>query len=430
MSKTKNIFRLFIFVFVTSSVLSFAQVDFNKYFENKTMRIDYIHAGDKSNDFYYLDEILEEPFWGGSTKNLLTPFNYGKYRFEVRDEASGELIYSHNHATLFSEWQTIEEAKTISRAFNESVILPFPKNKIVVDFFSREKDNSFTKKFTLKVNPKDYFIQKNRRSIYPIENILVHGESSNKVDIVIIPEGYTKDEMENFLKDCKKFSGYLFNSSPFKENINKFNIRAVLAPSMETGTDIPGESIYKETVLNSNFYTFNIERYLMVNDFQKVRDVASNSPYDHIYILVNSSKYGGGAIYNHYAVCVNTNRHEEYVFVHEFGHSFASLADEYYESETAYQDFYSFDIEPLEANLTTLKNFDTKWKNLVVPGTPIPTPNEKEYLNKVGAFEGGGYVAKGIYRPSHDCSMKSITVDNFCPVCKHAIVEMINFYAE
>lgn len=407
-----------------------AQINFADYFEEKTLRINYIHSGDKSNDYYSFENFVEEPFWAGSHKNLLTPFNVGKYRIEVKDKSSGLLLYSHNFSTLFSEWQTIEEAKTLSRAFRESVIIPFPKKNVIVNFYSRGKDDSFIQKFSLEVNPKDYFIKKDRSSIFPTREILKNGNPNEKVDIVIIPEGYTSNELEKFVDDCKKFTNYLFNASPFKENRSKFNVVAVLAPSQESGTDIPGKSIYRETILDSKFYTFDVERYLMISDFQKVRDVAANAPYDHIYILVNSAKYGGGAIYNHYAVCVNRNQHEEYVFVHEFGHSFASLADEYYESETAYQDFYPQDREPLDPNLTSLINFDSKWKHLVDSSTPIPTPNEKQYHGKIGAFEGGGYVAKGIYRPSHDCTMKSISVDNFCKVCKNAIQLVIDFYTE
>jgi hypothetical protein len=167
----------------------------------------------------------------------------------------------------------------------------------------------------------------------------------------------------------------------------------------------------------------------MTTDYKSVRDLAANAPYDQIYLLVNSTKYGGGSIYNFYSICVNNNRAEEYIFTHEFGHGFASLADEYYESTTAYEDFYAKDVEPADPNITTLVDFDKKWKDLVDKDTPIPTPADDKYKNKVGAFEGGGYVDKGIYRPRFDCTMKSISVNNFCPVCKRAIEKMIQYYA-
>jgi hypothetical protein len=236
--------------------------------------------------------------------------------------------------------------------------------------------------------------------------------------------------MNLFKEDCKKFAGYLFNSSPFRENKNKFNIWGIEAPSVESGTDIPKENIWKKTLVNSNFYTFETERYLMTTDNKTLRNVASNAPYDQIYILANSSKYGGGAIYNHYSISVTKDKNFEFIITHEFGHGFTSLADEYWTSDVAYQDFYSLDVEPTDPNLTTLVDFDSKWKDLVEDGIPIPTPNTDGFKEKVGAFEGGGYVEKGIYRPMYDCSMRSIKIDGFCPVCKRAIQQMINFYAE
>jgi hypothetical protein len=236
--------------------------------------------------------------------------------------------------------------------------------------------------------------------------------------------------MDSFKEDCERFAGYLFNSSPFRENKNKFNIWGIEAPSAESGTDIPKEDIWKKTLVNSTFYTFDLERYLMTYDNKTLRNIASNAPYDQIYILVNSDKYGGGSIYNHYSMSVTKNKYFEFIVTHEFGHGFASLADEYYTSDVAYQNFYPLDVEPTDPNLTTLVDFDSKWKDLVEDGTPIQTPDTDEYKNKVGVFEGGGYMEKGIYRPAHDCSMKSIKVDNFCPVCKRAIKQMIDFYTE
>jgi hypothetical protein len=260
--------------------------------------------------------------------------------------------------------------------------------------------------------------------------VLNSGDPSVKVDIVIIPEGYTEDEMDLFKEDCDKFTEYLFNSSPFKENKDKFNIWGVEAPSLESGTDIPKEDVWKKTLVNSTFYTFDLERYLMTYDNKTLRNVASNAPYDQIYVLVNSDKYGGGSIYNHYSMSISNNQNSEFIITHEFGHGFVSLADEYYTSDVAYQDFYPLDVEPTDPNLTTLVDFDSKWKDLVEEGTPIPTPETDEFKDKVGAFEGGGYMEKGIYRPCEDCTMKSVTIDNFCPVCKNAIQQMIDFYSE
>ncbi|NLH61474.1 MAG: peptidase M64 [Ignavibacteriales bacterium] len=422
----KSLFLLVLFL-VSSTI---AQVEFSKFFHPKTLRIDYIHAGDAKSDEYFLDELIEEPVWGGSMVKMIDPFDYGKYKFEVYDSEHGSLIYSRTYSTLFSEWQTTDEAKKTRKAFNESVIFPYPKNECKVVFYSRDKKNKLHKKFEVEIDPKSYFIKKENRLKFENFKVQYSGPSEKKVDIVIIPEGYNAEQMDLFKKDCEKFTGYLFNSSPYKERKESFNVWGILAANPESGTDIPGDNIWKSTLSNTTFYTFDVERYLMTSDYKSVRDIAANAPYDQIYILVNTKKYGGGAIYNFYSVAVNKNSREEDVFVHEFGHGFAFLADEYYDSETAYQDFYPIDIEPLEANLTTLVDFDSKWKKMVDKNTPVPTPVEEKYSNTVGVFEGGGYVAKGVFRPMIDCSMKSASVDNYCPVCQEAIIRMIEFYSE
>ncbi len=422
--------RKIIFLILILSLSIFPKINFDDYFENGSLRIDYYHTGDSTNDSYSIDELIKEPYFGGSHKNLIDPFNYGVYRVQVYDDTSNKLIYSHGYSTLFHEWQTTDEAKQTTKSFSETVIIPFPKNKIRVEFYSRDKKNKLIKKFEYKISPENYFIKTERKKEYNYFEVLHNGDPTDEVDIVFIPEGYTKDEMNNFKDDCNKFAEYLFESSPYKENKNKFNIRGIEAPSLESGTDIPAQHVWKKTLLNTSFYSLDLDRYLMTTDNKSVRDVASNAPYDQIIIIVNTNKYGGGAIYNDYSVVVNNNSYEEYIMVHEFGHEFAFLADEYYTSDVSYNDFYPKNVEPLEPNITTLIDFNSKWKDMVDPSTPIPTPVEDKYLDEVGAFEGGGYAEKGIYRPCYDCSMKSASADNFCPVCKKAIQQMINFYTE
>jgi hypothetical protein len=418
-----------ILILLFASVALFPQADFDKYFTDKSLRVDYFHTGDSLNDSYSIDELKEEPYWGGSKTNLLDNFNYGRYEIKVFSENDNTLIYSKTYSTLFDEWQTTDEAKLTAKTFSETVTMPYPREKIRIEFYSRDKQNLQHKKFEYHVDPDNYFISKERRFEYPSFKVVNNGDPAVKVDIVILPEGYTKDEMDDFKKDCKKFADYLFAVSPYSENKDKFNIWGVEAPSPEEGTDIPADGVWKKTLLNTQFYTFDLERYLMTSDYKSVRDLAANAPYDQIYILVNSDKYGGGSIYNYYSVCVNNNEYSEYVFTHEFGHGLAFLADEYYTSDVAYNDFYPLNIEPLEPNITTLVNFDSKWKDMVDRDTPVPTPDISKYKSKVGVFEGGGYVAKGVYRPMEDCSMKTATVNNFCPVCKRAIQQIIDFYS-
>ncbi len=405
---------------------SFAQ--FDKWFENKTLRLDYYHNGNYEDEIYSFDELLEEPYWGGSHTNLIDTFEYGNYIVKVYDSATNQLIYSKGFSSLFFEWQTTPEAKQIWRSFPETVTFPFPKQTVNVEIYKRTWKGKWEKMFTYTVNPSNYFIKQDRRLNYPVFDVLKSGDPAKKVDIVILPDGYTKEEMGRFIEDCNKFKEEFFAFSPYKENEDKFNIHAVLAPSPQSGTDIPAEHIWKSTILHTSYYTFNSERYLMTYDYKSVRDLAANAPYDQIYILVNSTKYGGGAIYNYYNVGVNSNKQAGKILVHEFGHGFAALGDEYYNDDT-YGEMYNTKIEPWEPNLTTLKHFEKKWQHLVPDTVPVPTPDIKKYYNTVGAFEGGGYMPKKVYRPMHDCLMKTFNGDKFCPVCTEAIQKMIDFYS-
>ncbi len=407
-----------------------SMAQFSSFFEDRTLRVDYYHSGDKNSEYYSIDQCYIEPYWGGSKVNMMDIFDYGKYKFEVIDLVYDSAIYSRTYCTLFSEWQTTDEASKTVKSFSETVVFPLPKHKVRVDFYSRNKLGIWERKFQYEVDPKSYFVTQERRLEYPNFEILKSGDPATCVDIVMLPEGYTKDEMDKFKKDCKKFADYLFTCRPYDKYKKKFNIWGINAPSAESGTDYPGTYTWKKTILNSTFYTFDSERYLMSSDNRSIRDLAANAPYDQIYIIVNSDHYGGGAIYNHYATCISDNKYGAYVFTHEFGHCFAGLGDEYYDSETSYVDFYPLNLEPWEPNLTTLVNFDIKWKDMLAATTPIPTPNNGVEKPTPGVYEGGGYVAKGVYRPAYDCTMKSISEDNFCPVCTRAIIKMIDFYTK
>jgi hypothetical protein len=299
-----------------------------------------------------------------------------------------------------------------------------------VEFYKRNKKNGWDKKYEYTVDPSNYFISKEMKIKCDTFQVHHSGDPATKLDIVIIAEGYTAAEMGKFEKDCKRFAGYLLKTAIYKKNKNNINIWGVKSISGESGTDFPGLNIWKKTVVNATFYTFDTERYLMTTDNKNIRNVAANVPYDQIYILVNTDHYGGGGIYNFYSTCASDNSNSDFIFTHEFGHAFAGLGDEYYSSETSYIDFYPLDVEPWEPNLTTLVNFDKKWKKMVDKSTPVPTPNLSEYYSKVGVFEGGGYVAKGVYRPAYDCTMKSVKFDYFCPVCMLAIQDMIDFYSK
>lgn len=420
--------RLFLFFLVLFSIPAVSQ--FDKFFLDKSLRLDYSHSGNNKNEYFFFEEFIEEPHWGGSKVNLVDTFEYGNYYVKVFNKSNDSLLYSRGYSSLFREWQTTDEAKEISRSMSESVVIPFPKQPVDIVIYSRDYKGNFKEVCRVSANPDDYFIKKDRRLIYPTFTAHKSGDPEKKVDIVILPDGYSKDEMGLFIDDCRKFTAELFNYSPYSDNTDKFNIIGVLAPSLESGNDIPADDVWKKTLMSTSFYTFDSERYCMTYDNKSVRDLAANAPYDQIYILVNNEKYGGGAIYNYYNVSVNSNDQAGKIFIHELGHGFAGLGDEYYTSSTSYNEFYKEDVEPWEPNLTTLVDFDSKWKSMLKKRTPIPTPDTEKYQNKLGVFEGGGYVAKGVYRPMHDCLMNSFMGEEFCPVCNKAIQDMINFYSE
>ncbi len=422
---TRIIYALFLLLTIACG--SKAQVDFDQYFENKTLRIDYLMGGDANSQSIFLKELREEPYWGGSTTNLIDKFGYGNFRFKLLDDTSGKLLYSKGFNSLFQEWQSTPEAKKLHRAFYQVNVMPYPKNKVRFVLEKRNKNGEMVKIWEYRIDPKNYFIQKEALTKYVVTKIYGEGKPNKSVDIAFIAEGYTAQEMDKFRADVKRIAGYIFEVEPFKKYQKRFNIYAIASPSQESGTDIPGEHIYKNTILNTGYYTFDIERYLTTFDLKTIHDISANVPYDQIFILINTSKYGGGGFYNYYTCCSADNRLTYEVSSHEFGHGYVALADEYYNSSTAYEDYYNLKVEPYEPNITTLVDFDKKWKDLVKKGTPIPTPRTKEYEKTLGAFEGGGYVAKGIYSPMQDCKMKSNRVKTFCPACYRAVERMIKF---
>ncbi|MEW6652485.1 MAG: M64 family metallopeptidase [Bacteroidota bacterium] len=422
----KKLFFLLLFVL---PITANAQFKFDDYFVDKTLRFDFFHTGDRVSETIAFDKLIEEGIWSGSKKNLIDTLKYGHYMLMVLCAKDKVEIYSRGFSTLYQEWQTTEESKNTIRSMQGSVRFPLPKSKVIVELHRRDMKNVFQKIFEREVDPSSYFIIKER--IKPFESFKVHysGEPEKKLDIVFIPEGYSKSEMAKFKEDCSRFAGYLFDYSPFTENKSKINIWGVEAPSAESETDIPGKGIWKQTLLNSRFYTFDSERYLMTSDYHLVKDVAANAPYDQVFIIVNTSKYGGGAIYNFYSMTSAYDKRANQIFIHELGHGLAGLGDEY-ASDNTYQDMYPTNVEPWEPNLTTMVNFESKWKHLVEDGTPIPTPSDEKYINKIGVFEGGGYVSKGVFRPTQNSIMNSFSSNEFNLVCREVLEKVINFYAE
>ncbi len=421
----------FLLFFLLASVGCQAQGDFDKYFEKKSLRVDFALSGNNRTQAAALQQMREEPFWGGPVKNLIDELNYGGYHVNVYDKASNKLIYSRGFNTLFEEWRTTEQAAVEIQSWTNSVSIPYPKSPIVLEITGREKeDMQFHPLMKLDVDPTSIFIDRGKLKDNKVTQVQYKGEPAKKVDLVFIGEGYTAAEQELFLKDANLFTESLFKTAPFHNHREDFNVWAVNVVSEESGTDMSGEGIYKNTALNSGFYTFGVSRYLTTPDMKSIRDAVWNVPCDAIFILVNEERYGGGGMYNFYAIGTAHNQKTQEVFVHEFGHSFAGLADEYFQSEVAYDEasFYNIKHEPWEPNITTLVNFDKKWKNMLPAGLPIPTPLDDAHKDSIGVFEGAGYLSKGIYRPMDHCMMRDLVP--FCPVCSRAIVNMVDFLSD
>ncbi len=417
----------YITLFSLMSLLSYGQT-FDDNFYEKTLRIDYIHAGDSEHESYYFESLKEEPHFAGSKSTLIDDNNFGMQRLEVYDIESNTLIYSRGFCVLFTEWQSTPEAKLIEKAYRESMVMPFPKKDVRIEIHSRNRQGVFEKKFEHLVDVNSIYIEK-RVSTLDSFDILSSGEPASKVDIVFLSEGYAADEYDKFKADCENFKYEIFKFSPFKERESDFNIRGVWAPSQDSDITNPGKDMWHNTALEAKFFTFESDRYQMVDDFQKVRDVASTVPYDLIYILSNTETYGGGAIYNFYGISSSSHPTEAgRVFVHEFGHLLLGLGDEY-EGDASVEEFYPEGIEPWEVNLTRNIDFDKKviWNSLLDKSTPIPTEECAENSNVVGLYEGGGYASEGIYRPWVNCIMRTLNDGGYCPVCKGGINQMIDF---
>ncbi len=413
----------------TSGVL-LAKPQFSDYFINKTLRIDYLLTGTADTAEVILEQLKKEPNYGGSHFNLIDEFDFGTYRYQLFDKESNELIFSKGFCPIFQEWQTTDEAKKQKRSFYQVAILPFPKKVCSFVVEERNWEGEFVSVYSTDIDPKNYFILSENPKSLKSEKIIDSGEPKKKVDLVILSEGYTSEEMDKFEADARRMIDALFSAAPFSMHKDDFNVYTVEVPSDESGTDVPGEHIYKNTAFNSNFYTFDTPRYLTSQDMHAIHDAAAVVPYDHIYVLVNTDRYGGGGFYNYLSLTSVDDRLSEIVFVHEFGHGFAGLADEYYTSDVAYADYYNLEVEPWEPNITTLVNFESKWMDLIEEGTPQPTPRNVANSKMVGVFEGGGYLAKGIYSPMMDCRMKTNEAKEFCPVCQQAIEKVIEWHCQ
>lgn len=405
--------------------------EFNDFFSDKTLRVDYIFSGNQDKQYISLDELSQLPSWAGRRHNLSDFPLKGNGEIEMKDKKTGTIIYRTSFSTLFQEWLTTDEAKSISKGFENTYLLPYPLLAVDIKVSLKDSRGNVTTSLTHTVDPTDILIHKRGTdNITPHRYIIKNGTPEDCIDVIILGEGYTKNELDTFYIDAQKACENILSYEPFKSFKNKFNFIAVASESKDSGVSTPGKGIWKNTIFNSHFNTFYSDRYLTTRQVKAIHNVIAGIPYEHIIILANTKKYGGGGIYN--AFTLTTAHHESFlpVVVHEFGHSFAGLADEYFYEQDVFSDTYPFDVEPWEQNITTLVNFEEKWKDMLPDNIPIPTtPNSKEPY-KIGVYEGGGYSAKGIYRPAFNCRMRTNNATTFCPVCQRAIERMIKFYTD
>ncbi len=396
-------------------------------FKNKTLRIDLYHIGRAGEESYILDEIKEEGAW--SSGPALEPFDLGDYRAILVDPEKGKTVFRRGFCTIFREWQTTAEAKKQRRVFHESIRVPYPAKKLVFKIQKRTA-SGFRDLFRLTLDP-SRLRPVREKSFASARVFQIHktGPPQKRVDIVLLSEGYSLRDGDKFIKDAERVATVLLSTEPYSRYRNLLNIWAVFFPSA-SGVDEPLKGIYKETALQASFNALNIPRYMLTFDNKRVRDLASHAPYDTILIMVNTSRYGGGGIFRQYAIFASDNLYTPYLMLHEMGHAFAGLGDEYFSSYVTYQDFYPEGMHPWEPNISDTAEADKiKWKSLLTPGIPLPTPALEKYRGKVGAFEGAGYVAKGLYRPSLDCIMRLKGWVPFCRVCSAAIEKMVLFLA-
>lgn len=412
-------------------------IRYEDYFQDETLRFELFLFGNKNELKVVPGRVVQEPLWPGPRTHLLFPFPYGKNAIRVYDQASDKLIYSFGFDTLYSEYATTPPAAQGKlKTFPISVRIPKPKSRFRIEFLSRRKDNLWETIWSEQMKPSDKNIRRETvdfgDSIFELQKT---GDPKDRLDLVFLAEGYTVSEKEKFQADAQRMTQYMFEHEPFRRHRSKFNVSALFRPSSESGVDEPDQRRYRNTALGASFNTLEIDRYLLTDQGHTLREYAGQVPYDSVVVLVNSKRYGGGAICLDYCVSTVDDPRSEAVFLHEFAHSIAYLADEYIGSVT-YSDIYPEGVEPVEPNITReLDPQKIKWKAVLTADVPLPTPKgfgtaKSDGAAIVGAFEGGGYLKTGMYRPEKSCAMgDGLDPFRFCIVCEKAVEQMIEYYA-
>lgn len=467
-----------IVLLVSSTAAAQSETDFDRHFTGRTLRFDYYHTGTSTEEHISLDRLRLEGEWGGRRRKLLDDTNLGKYRFEVIDPNTHSTIYSTSFSSIYGEWETIGEARRgVWRTFHESQRFPEPRHPVQLLLKKRAADGTFREIFSTLADPASRFVDRSPLSAagdtWPV---FENGPRSEKVDLLVLGDGYSIEEIPAYREDVNRVINALFAYAPFSDRREDFNVWAIDVASEHSGVSQPRASFYNATPLGLTYNAFDSERYMLSFDNRRLQEIAALAPFDALILIGNSEQYGGGGIYNLYSTAAAKSAQLPYLIVHEFGHAFAGLGDEYYTSQVAYEDFTAPGTEPWNPNVTALLDPEKlKWQDLVTMDTPVPTPwsqeaydqmslefqkkrqrlrqegvsetrmddyfqevkdatsrllEEEAFYGRVGAFEGAGYRAKGLYRPSVDCIMFSRNPDYYCPVCARAIERIIRLYKD
>ena len=379
-----------------------------------TLRVDYIFTGTDRTCSIALDQLSCFDGWAGRRVNLDRLALRGNGQIRMHDAQTGRLLYCNSFSTLFQEWQATEEATQVQKSFENVFLLPMPSVPVDVTVVLFDFHENIVGRLSHRVDPADILIRRIGADPAPTRDILRSGTPQECIDVVILPEGYTAGEMDLFFRDAETAVESFMNHEAFRELKDRFNFVAVELPSAESGVSVPRRGEWKDTALDSHFDTFYSDRYLTTLHVKQMHDLLAGLPYEHIIILANTDTYGGGGIFNSYTLTTAHHAQFKPVVVHEFGHSFVGLADEYFYDDQ-FVEYYYPDVEPWEPNITTQADFSRKWEKML--GQP-----------GVGLIEGGGYQSKGVWRASEDCRMKTNAAEDFCPVCTEAVRAIVRFY--
>lgn len=399
-----------------ASILAALMLPFSVYAQERTLRVDYIFSGTSDSCEISVDELRSLDGWAGRRTRMAELPLRGNGQALMRDAASGELLYATSFSTLFQEWQATEEATRVRKSFENVFLFPMPESPVEITVQLFDFMGKVSASFTHPVDPSDILIRPAKGTGAPFRYILKAGSPDDCIDVAIVPEGYTEAEMDRFYEDAKAATDEIMGYEPFNRFRDRFNFVAIGEPSAESGVSIPKKGLWLDTAVSSGFDTFYSDRYLTTLHLKRLHDILAAVPYEHIIILANTENYGGGGIYNSYEMTAAHHALFKPVVVHEFGHSFAGLADEYYYDDQ-YENYYNSEVEPWEQNITTKVDFESKWKDMM-------------HKKGVGLVEGGGYMSKGVWRASKDCRMKTNECPGFCPVCVRAIENLIRFYTD